>query len=547
MGMKRMLRSRRGSALLETVLAIFIMTVAGVSLIAMVQKNMIAVLKAREKVSCGRVSQSGMARLKNIDFYSLFALDSASANYGLWASYPYRATFDGIRSTLQGSRYDRFRVSVAFMRRDTADSNANGLNSDLVEFADANGDRADDCDSGIRYFDQNGDGDFYDTYTSGGRTVAEQPDTHIKKVTLDVFRYGRLVCSQTELVSLEQFTGDPNPSSESVLSLLLSTPPNNAFLYRQATAGQTASRALVLTKTYPAEAEQFRADAASPLLLSGETDPLATVNFYVDASGVLATAAADSAGTFSSNPSAVTAALVEGYSTLSVQATKDGYTSPITRRTVLLDIAPPSVSGQTPTGAVSTLAPYVALTLADTGVSTTVASGICPDVTTLKINGSSVPYTYDSTSGRVVWIDSMTNTVPVLVNGAYSVVAEAGDYAGYKTTQSWTFTLSVGDTDHSAPSIAQRDPIGMAGSDWPEVSVRVFDNQSGIIPSSIQMTLDGEVVAGRYDASDGTVSFMPPASFNPGSYHTVGIRASHFATNPADKVTSEDTWGFWAP
>ncbi|MFA5139032.1 MAG: hypothetical protein WC728_07355 [Elusimicrobiota bacterium] len=570
--MKRMLRSQagsarvsnairrdtvpcriRGSALIETVMAIFIMTVGGVALVGMVQKQMIAVLKAREKVTCGRMSQTGMARIKNIDFYALFSADSSSTNHGLWAAYPYRAVFDGIRGTLLASKYDRFRVTVAFLRRDTADSNANGMISDLVEFSDANGDRVDDCDSGVRYLDQNGDGDFYDTYTSGGRTVAEQPDTHIKKVTLDVFRRGRLVCSQTEFVSLEQFTGDPNPSSESVLSLLLSTPPNNAFLYQETTPGQAGSRALALSKTYPAEVEQFRADAASPLLLSGETDPLAAVNFYVGASGVLDTAAADSAGAFTANPSAVTAEFVEGHNTLEVQASKDGYTSPITRRAVLLDVAPPSFSGDVPAGTMNTLAPYVAVTLADVGTATTAVSGICPDVITLQVNGSSVPYAYDSTTGRVVWIDSTTNTAPVLPNGAYSVLAEGGDYAGYKTTQSWTFTLSVGDTDHSAPSIAERSPIGMAGSQWPEISVRVFDEQSGVVPSSIRMTLDGEVVVdssnlgGHYDASDGTVSYMPPAEFASGGEHTVQIKASHFATLPADKITSEDAWEFHVP
>ena len=32
-----------------------------------------------------------------------------------------------------------------------------------------------------------------------------------------------------------------------------------------------------------------------------------------------------------------------------------------------------------------------------------------------------------------------------------------------------------------------------------------------------------------------------------GSVHLVSIQADHFATNPADKVTSADTWGFSVP
>ncbi|HBL16698.1 MAG TPA: hypothetical protein DD417_08070 [Elusimicrobia bacterium] len=108
-------------------------------------------------------------------------------------------------------------------------------------------------------------------------------------------------------------------------------------------------------------------------------------------------------------------------------------------------------------------------------------------------------------------------------------------------------------TDHSAPAIAEKSPIGMADSQLPEISVRVFDNQSGVIPASIRMTLDGEVVVdaanigSHYDASDGTVSYTPPTAFEAGSVHLVSIQADHFATNPADKVTSADTWGFSVP
>ena len=93
----------------------------------------------------------------------------------------------------------------------------------------------------------------------------------------------------------------------------------------------------------------------------------------------------------------------------------------------------------------------------------------------------------------------------------------------------------------------------MAGSQLPVISVRVFDNQSGIVPSSIQMLIDGAVVvdasnlAGAYDSSNGTVSFTPSASYASGSNHTVQITASHFAANPPGAVTSVDTWNFTVP
>ncbi|MBI5239730.1 MAG: hypothetical protein HY926_04600 [Elusimicrobia bacterium] len=542
---------RRGSTLLETMLAILIMTTVGLALLAMVQKSLAVSLKAREQMSCSRMVQTGFSRIKNLDFYYLFAADSSLSNHGLWAAYPYKAVLDGLQATLAASRFDRFRVQVTFMRRDISDANGDGRTSDLIQFTDNNSDNADDYDTGIRYFDQNGDLDFYDTYVSGGRTVAEQPDTHIKKVTFDVFRRGRLVCSQTELVSLEGFSGDVNPSSEASLALLVSTPSNNAFLYALDTAGRVSAWNLPIAKAYPSDILRYRADAVSPLLVSGETDPLAAVNLYVNSSGILASPAADMSGAFSASPAAVTAALAEGADALRGQAVKDAYTSPIAARALILDLKAPVSTGTTPSGTVPTRSPYVSALLSDPGISTSVTSGICPDVVTLRINGVEVNHSYSQ--GPAVWIDSTTGTVPVLDTGTYTAVVEFGDYAGYKASATWTFTVEVPDTDNSAPAIAQKSPIGMAPSTLPEISVKVFDNQSGIIPASIVLKLDGAVVVdasnigSRYDAGADRVFYTPGGAFAPGSAHTVEVTASHWANDPLDKVTSSEAWDFTVP
>lgn len=537
--------------MLETVLAMLIMTTVGLALLAMVQKSLVVSYRAREAMTCSRMAQTGLARVKNMDFYYLFAADSDQADFGLWAAYPYKAVLDGIKTTLNSSKFDRFRIQSAFMRRDSSDSNNNAMTSDLVPFTDNNGDNVDDYDSNIRFFDQNADGDFHDTYTSAGRTVAEQPDTHIKKVTFDVFRAGRLVCSKTELVSLEQMTGDPNPSSESALSLLVSTPSNGAFLYSMSTLARQNAWALAISKPYPNDIQRFRADATSPLPIAGETDPLATINLYVGSSGILAAPAADAAGGFSAAPPAITAALVEGANILRVQATKDGYNSPIANKSLVLDLAPPIAGGFSPTGTAATRAPFVSATLSDPGVSTATTSGICPDVVTLKINGTPVNFAY--TAGAVVWIDSTTGAAPILDTGTYTAVIEGGDYAGYKTSAAWTFTLSVPDTDHSAPAIAEKSPIGMAPSTLPDISVKVFDNQSGIIPASITLKIDGAIavnasnVGQHYDAGTNKVTFTLSSPFPPGTSHSVEITASHWATFPADKITSTDSWTFTTP
>jgi hypothetical protein len=138
----------------------FIMTTVGVSLLSMVQRSLVVSFKAREQMTCSRMAQTGSARVKNIDFYYLFAADSAQADHGLQAAYPYRTVLDGLKATLGGARFDRFRIQVTFMRRDISDSNGDGLTSDLVPFRDDNGDSIDDIDSNIRFRDQNTDGDF---------------------------------------------------------------------------------------------------------------------------------------------------------------------------------------------------------------------------------------------------------------------------------------------------------------------------------------------------------------------------------------------------
>jgi hypothetical protein len=544
-------RWRRGSTLLETILAVLIMTTVGLALLAMVQRALAVSLRAREQMSCSRMAQTGFARVKNIDFYYLFAADSSQASHGLPAAYPYKAVLDGLQATLTASRFDRFRVQVTFMRRDISDANGDGRTSDLIQFTDNNADNADDYDSGVRYFDQNGDGDFYDTYVSGGRTVAEQPDTHIKKVTFDVFRRGRLACSQTEFVSLEGFSGDVNPSSEASLALLVSTPANNAFLYALDTSGRIGAWNLPIAKAYPSDILRYRADFLSPLLVSGETDPLAVVNLYVNASAVLAGPAADMSGVFSAAPAAVTAALVEGVDVLRGQAVKDGYTSPIAARSLIMDLKAPVSTVTAPSGTVATKSPQVSALLSDPGISTSVTSGICPDVVTFKINGGEVNHSYSR--GLAVWIDSATGTVPVLGTGTYTAAVEFGDYAGYKSSAVWTFTVEVPDTDHSAPAVAQKSPIGMAPSALPEISVKVFDNQSGIIPSSIVLKLDGATVVdssnigSHYDAGSDLVFYTPGGTFASGSSHTLEVTVSHWADDPLDKVTHTEAWSFTVP
>ncbi|MEK7743849.1 MAG: hypothetical protein AAB578_05635, partial [Elusimicrobiota bacterium] len=297
-----------------------------------------------------------------------------------------------------------------------------------------------------------------------------------------------------------------------------------------------------------------RADAASPLQVSGVTDPLATVNEYLNGSALLDMTVSDVDGNFNHNPAAITAMLVEGQNQLTAQAVKSPYTSPIAPKDLILDINPPALSDIQPSAGstVNTFSPFIGATLDDAGISTTSTSGICEEVMTLKIGGSSVSYRYDSGTGRIYWIDFLTQTVPVLSAGAYTALLEAGDYAGYKTTQSWTFTVQAapGGTDNSAPSTANKTPLGASAPALPVISVRVFDNQTGIIPSSLLLRVDGSTVVNSgnigsyYDPYDGTLSWTPAEEYASGSSHTVEVTASHWGADPLDKVTTVESWNF---
>ncbi|MDD5627482.1 MAG: hypothetical protein PHU21_00340 [Elusimicrobia bacterium] len=554
-------RGRKGSTLLETVLAIVIMSTAGLAVLAMLQQAMIAAVRTRRLTTCSQLAQTSMARLKNISFYSLFAVDSAtaSANYGLHANYPYLAVLNGIKGSAAAAKFDRFKVDVVFMRRDATNALGTGNVNNLIPFSDADHDGVDDYDPAIRYFDQNGDGDYYETYTAGGRTVAEQPDTHMKLVTLSLYRRGVKACGSTELVSLEQFTGVTNPDSESMLSLVLDSPVNNSYAYRRLTSAQISALDLPIANAFAYAAStitSYRADGGAALVLSGQTAPLAVVNFYVGGSAILATSpAADSTGGFAFAPAAVTAALSEGQNRIRAQAVKGTYNSPNAESAVILDSDPPTISGNTPTGGVPTCGPYVAAVVADTTTAAGAeASGIFAPALAMKVNGSTVSFSYDPASGAVAWTDPGTGWAPAAGTGTYIAAVEAGDYAGYKASATWSFTINTPGTDNSAPAVAEKSPIGgSAGSDLPTISVRVFDHQSGIVPASVRMTLDGVVVVSSmtagsaYNPGTGLVSYTPGCAFLTGSSHVVQISADHCAADPPDKVNSTDSWSFTVP
>lgn len=551
-------KQKSGFTLLEVLLSMFIFAGILMGVLVAFQAGMLSAIKSREQLTGSRILDMVFSKFRSINYYMLFSFDSSKPNYGLNGTfqsssvYPYKAILDQIQIAVKTAGFSHFTTDIVFMRRDTSDVNANGLTSDLIPFTDNDNNLIDDYDSSIKYIDQNGDGDYYDTFTltPGGRTISEQPDTHLKEITIKLWKKGKVVIQQTELISLEQFSGAESMASGASLKLLFYNPENNSNLYNLNTTARQNAFNLSIEKPYPDTVVAYRADSISPINISGQTDPVATVHFYLNnISTELDSQIANYSGLFNLNSTSITNNLVEGLNTLWAKATKDTSESPFTRRDIILDLNPPSITSKSPVGIVKDRAPRVSAIVQDLGISTTTASGICPDTITLKKGTETLTHIYNSSTGEVLWVNSSGGFV-ILDTATYTMFLEVGDNAYYKTNSSWTFTVMIDDPDHSAPSISNKSPIGVCDTLLPLIQVRVFDNQSGIIPDSIVLKInnvtvvDSTNIKDHYNSSTGYVSYIPSELLTNGATYNLEITASHWAQTPPDKRTSTETWQF---
>ena len=542
----------RGFGLVEVMIAISMMLAIIAASFTMLQISVVGTIKAREQSNASRLIDMIFSKLRNTDFFFLFCCDSSKPYFDLYPEYPYMGVLNVIKNAVEDSGFSKFTIEITFMRRDTSDADGDGLTSDLIPFTDVNGDLIDDYDPEIKYYDHNNDGDYYDTYVENGRKIAEQPDTHLKEVTVTLYKREMVVAQSARLISLEEFSGIESPASGATLSLFVRQPANATYVYNLDTTERENAFNLVIDKSYPETVVAYRADFNYPLRLWGETDPQATVHFFVnDTISELDSAQADINGDFDFQSYSVTSELVEGRNTIWAKATKEGNVSPYSPREVILDLNPPQISDTQPTGTVNDRTPQVSAIVSDSGISTDTVSGVCAEVITMKVNGETVEHEYNDETGEVIWIDTVTMSYPVLDVGTYTVVLQAGDNAYYKVSATWDFTVSISDPDNSPPSISQKTPSGSTGYTMPEIGCRVFDNQSGINPSSIVMKVDGEVVVdssnvfSHYNSSTGEISWTPDSPYENGTQHTVEISVSHWAENPPDRVTKTDSWSFF--
>jgi type II secretory pathway pseudopilin PulG len=561
-------RSGAGFSLVEVIISILILGVIITGIIAFLQSASLMIVSAQERTRASKLAQKIFSVLGNIHYHYIFRCDSSISEFGLagdfgpvtnqTSPYPYLKNLQELQQTAEDYRFDKFTIETKFMIRDLSDLDGDGETTDLRAFIDTNNDGADDYDSGIKYLDQNNDGDYYDFF--GSPDVSEEPDTHIKKVTIKIYKNNEKIFQEIQLISLEKFSGIQSRASGAELKLVLNEPKVNSSLYALDTLEQQTSPNLIVTFSYPAGVKAYRADSSDILRLSGITDPVAQTDWRLISatSPILDTTYADMLGNFDFYAFNITFNLVEGDNEIWGQATKDSSYSPWDKTNVIRDINPPVIQNITPTGTVTSKQPLVGGEIVDNPVTAgNSVSGICPDVITLLKDGIPVNHDYDSSSGMVRCLDSLSGLPPILSTGiVYTMVLEGGDNAYYKVKTTWTFICQIADPDDSIPSISQKDPVGTALSNPPTISCKVSDNQSGIIINSIRMTLNGDVVVSSANISQcftpfpnpdgGYVSYTPPSPLT-GGIHNVEVNVSHWADNPYDKRTSAGTWSFHVP
>lgn len=565
--------AKGGFTLLELMVAIAILSTLVTGLIMAINFISKTQVKSRAQTNAANFSEQFFTRLNNIPYQFVFAMDSSSPSYGMngtfgpvtnqVAAYPYKTTLDQLKTQMISYSIDRFTLDIVFMIRDTSDILGNGVTG-LRPFTDVNGDLKDDYDAGVKFFDQNGDGDYYDTFVSTGDEITEQPDTHLKQATLKLYQAGQMLFQDTRLISWEKLSGAEGKAAGATLVVEITTPSTNSTVYALTTASQTASFNLHISTPYPSEVVISRGDAGSPLHITGNTTPSSIVSWTLKTAtnAILDTCGADVLGSFDCTATNVTANLVEGQNKLWGQATKSVYYSPWTYSNIIYDINPPSITSMTPTGIVLTAQPVVSAVIVDTPVvAGNAVSGVNTAVLTLFNGTNTVSFTYDHSAHTVTGIGKL-GIWPVLSTGNYTVALEGGDDAYYKVRSSWTFTVNVGTAndfvDNSSPTVSNNSPTGFIASNPPTISVTITDPESGINANSISLAIDGNVVVSSVtgnlmtayvpnaQSSGGTITYTPPNTLASG-VRVMTLKAGHWATNPSNLVNFTYLWGFLVP
>jgi hypothetical protein len=558
--------NNKGFGILEVLISSIIILIISAGVFTMLSTSMNMFISSKNIQTSNSLFDLIFSKIQNIDYYCIVECDSSKPGFGRKGNFQdidlgitkssFTAVLNDIQNVIKQEKFSYFTIKVKFLRRDVSDINGNGKTNDLIPFTDKNGDLIDDYDANIKWYDKNDDGDYYDTYTSTvtSRQTAEQPDTHIIEVTVELWKSSnKLFDSQSRIITKENLlSGNESKSSESELPLIIYEPAQDSFLYRLDSNSRKNAFNTVIDKPYPDEIRQ-RQHRADDLALSGETEALAKVLFYFDNTCKDEITLSNNK-TFSLVSNSISSVLREGYNCIKAISSKDSFSSPWTERNVILDLNPPVLIYSTPTGTIKTRTPCIKAYIGDfgtksgCGVSTTTVSGICNEVITLK-NGSNVIHhtcvSVGTSSQAVVAIMCSTQPYVSLAPGSYTMTIQFGDKAGYKAVESWNFTIDslsdgIDDDDNTAPI------IDTTSCHWPYVA-NVSDDQTGINPDLITVTIDGtacqqsEILYTPTGTFGGSIKLVPASSLLPW-YHTITVKAGHWATIPSNTIYAQYTW-----
>ncbi len=137
------------------------------------------------------------------------------------------------------------------------------------------------------------------------------------------------------------------------------------------------------------------------------------------------------------------------------------------------------------------------------------------------VNTSSLIMKVDGVNVRGRWSGSTVTYQPAsLKNGSHTVSASVLNYAGVRSTYSWSFTV------RAAPLIGTMVPAdgSKVSTDGPSISAVVSPN--GVPLASWSMTVDGVPVTGTYSALTKVLSYTPTAPLQNDVVHAVALNVT---------------------
>jgi predicted CXXCH cytochrome family protein len=249
------------------------------------------------------------------------------------------------------------------------------------------------------------------------------------------------------------------------------------------------------------------------------TDPAGTIVAY---SGYGATDPDDAAGpvTCTPPPGSVFAIGTTSVSCSSTDTHGNTGSASFNLTVILDDVTPPSVTGVSPSGTIPFGSPTITVDYSDAG------SGIDTSSVVVTLDGSALSCTVTATQA--------TCATGVLAAGPHDIGGSVSDNSGNTTTIIGGFNMLPA-PDTTPPTVTSVSPSGDIPAGSTTVSVVYYDNDSGIDPASLVITLDGSPLS----CSSPTTTPVTCATgvLSTGS-HTIGGSVSDNAGNTSPIIGS---------